>query len=92
MANTVITSATKYVKVVFNDDAPMAGMVQGYFSKSLISEVRGMSDGFVVVKLNSGESFNISTDGALNTLTIDSIDGVAPTDNTDLCDKITGLM
>jgi hypothetical protein len=62
------------------------------FSKSLISEIKSILSGTVVIKLDSGESFSISTDGIQNTLTIDSVDGVAPLSNTDLCDKIAALM
>ena len=92
MANTVVTSSANSVKVVFNDDSALTGMTQGYFSKSSISEVREVVMGTVLVKLDSGDTFNISTDGAQNTLTIDSVDGVAPSSNTDLCDKIAGLI
>ena len=92
MANTVVTSSTKYVKVVFNDDSALTGTHHAYFSKALISEIKAVTSGTVVVKLDSGESFSISTDGSQNTLTIDSVDGVSPTDNNDLCDKIAALM
>ena len=92
MANTVVTSSTKWVKVVFNDDAPATGITLGYFSKEHISEVRFVTSGFVSVKLDDGSIFTLSTDGAGNTLTIDSVDGVAPTSNADLCDKIAALI
>ena len=92
MANTVVTSSTKYVKVVFNDDAPATGMTQAYFSKEHLAEIHLSSDGFSAVKLDDGAIFDLSTDGANNTLTIDSVDGVAPTSETDLCDKLAALM
>lgn len=92
MANTVVTSSTKWVKAVFNDDAPAVGMDQAYFSKEHIAEVRCLTSVFVSVKLDSGEVFACSTDGSINTLTIDSVDGVAPTSNADLCDKLAALI
>lgn len=92
MANVVVTSSTKYVKVVFNDYAGAVNMTQGYFSKEHLAEVRALDSGTVSVRLDDGSIFTISTDGVQNSLLIDSVDGVTPTDNDDLCDKIATLM
>lgn len=92
MANTVVTSAAKYVKAVFNLDSAITGTDQGYFSKDHIAEIRAVSSGFVVVRLDYGATFAISIDGSKNTLKVDSIDGIAPVSNNDLCDKIAALM
>ena len=92
MAKTVVTSTATVVKVVFNDDAPAVGMTQAYFCRSNISEVRNISAGSVRVVLLTGASFSVSTNGAGGTLTVDSVDGVAPSSNIDLCDKIGALI
>ena len=92
MANTVVTSDTKKVKVVFNDLSSIVGMTQAYFSKSTISEVKCFGTGYVEVVLNNSDVWQISTDGSNNTLRIDTVDGETPTDNDDLCNKIAALM
>lgn len=93
MANAVVTSSTKYVKVVFNDMSTSAGRTIAYFSKEHIAEVYTPGcDCYVVIKLDDGAIWDVSLTGNDNTLMIDTVAGATPSDNADLCDKIAALI
>ena len=93
MANAVVTSDSTKIKVVFNDLSDMAGRHTSYFKKGDLVEVYAdTSDAFVTVVLGHNQSFKVSTDGSIGTLIIDSVDGVAPTSNADLRDKIASFI
>ena len=92
MANAVVTSDTKKIKVVFNDLSSTVGMEQGYFSKEHLVEVHESSDGYVIILLDNDSCWKISTDGSGGTILVDSVNGVSPTDTTHLCDLIAGLI
>lgn len=92
MANAVITSDAKKVKVVFNDASTAAGYMIAYFAREHLAEVRYTNNGYVEVLLDDGKSWQVSTNGANNTLPVDSIDAVTPTDNEHLCDMIANLI
>lgn len=93
MANIVITTTAKKIKVAFNDIEPFVGMGVAYFSKEHFAEVRLFSGtSGVRVTLDDGSSWNVSVNGANNTLPVDSVDGVTPTDNAHLAELVSDLM
>ena len=95
MANIVITSMNGYIKVVFNDLSSGFNMDKGYFNRNGIAEVLELSGGGVVVTMGHPHgmvrAYQISYDGN-NGSTIDTVDAVAPTSDSDLCDKIGALI
>lgn len=90
MANIVITSTTNSIKFVFNVEA-------NQWSKECWHKASAhfyLEDGnaFVEAREDNGTSIALSFDGAGNTKQVDSIDGVAPTSNSDLYDKLIALI
>lgn len=93
MANLVIVSSTKYVEVTFNDFSSIVGSQKSSFNRSDIQNVKLSNGGnYVIVKMQDGYEWNISTGGAESTLTVDSVDAVTPSDNTDLYNKIKAFI
>jgi hypothetical protein len=92
MANLVITSTTNKINVVFNDLATTAGIKKGTWHKERITFRLMNSDSFVNVLVINEPAWSVSFNGSTGTLQIDSIDGVAPTSNSDLYDKLTALI
>lgn len=92
MANAVVTSDAVRVKTVFNDMEPITGFSIGYYRRASITSVRANVEKEIVeIFLNDGSTYAISLTGALGTLIVDTIDGVAPTDITDMAEKIAAL-
>ena len=91
MANAVVTSTTKSVKVVFNDSEPYVGYNHAWFSRAHILEVK-CKDSYSEIVMTSGTNWLVSTDGNSNTLPVDSVDGVTPSNEHHLCDLIAGLI
>jgi len=93
MANTVITSTTNSVKVVFNDDSTKVGIDKGTWRKEAIADFKLHTD-HVSAETNGGVGRWIMDDGAnsLDALIVDSVDGVAPTSLSDLYDKLIALI
>ena len=87
MANIVITSTTNSIKVEFNDYSTILNMVKGTWGKSYLQSVLLRTDG-VLVDLLAQPDWLVSFDGSVGTFQIDTIDGVAPTSNSDLYDKL----
>lgn len=92
MANVVITSSTNSIKVVFN-----------VYSSDLIPEKEAwhknsthfkLMDGNAYVKAteDNGTDLDFSWNGSTGTMQVDSVDGVAPTINSDLYDKLIALI
>jgi hypothetical protein len=93
MANIVITSTTNSIKLVYNT----------YTSNPLIPDKDcwhkstahfSLSNGSAYVRASedNGMDIDLSWDGATGTMQVDSIDGVAPTSNSDLYDKLIALV
>lgn len=93
MANIVITSTTNSIKIVFNT----------YTSNTLIPEkscwhksstyftlCNGSS--CVAASEDNGMDIDLSWNGSTGTMQVDSVDGVAPTSNSDLYDKLIALI
>lgn len=91
MANIVVTSSTNYIKAVFNDMASASGVSQGYWAKSTIEKVVLRNDGAVEVVETSSRVWVLDTAGTLGAI-VDTVDGVAPSDNADLMDKLAAVI
>jgi len=92
MANIVVTSTTNSIKAAFNDLASIAKAKKGVWHKSRISFQLAESGAIVKVLVFGETEWAISFDGSINTLQIDSVDGVAPTSNDDLFSKLETLL
>lgn len=86
-----MVSTAKYVEVTFNDMATITGFDKAAFRRSALDEVQ-LTPSYVVVKLDNGDIWKVSKDGAENTLPIDTVDAVTPTDLSDLYDKIKAFI
>lgn len=99
MANVVITSTTNSVKIdngVYAGVEGALGVIQkkATFRKHDIRRIAlAPSDASVSVFLiEHGLTFTLSWDGSTGTIQVDSVDGVAPTSNSDLYDKLIALI
>ncbi len=90
MANLVVTSTTNSIKVDFGALNSFAD--KGVWRKEEVSFYLKTSAAFIIVKVHNDVPFAISWDGGSGTLQIDSVDGVAPTSNSDLYDKLATLI
>ena len=93
MANTVITSTTNAIKVVFNDDSSLVGIAKGTWAKKTVTAVKLEANTVSVETADSVGHWTISHQAnTYNALVIDSVDGVAPSSLSDLYDKIVALL
>ena len=92
MANLVVTSTTKSVKVDFNDLSESVGISVADFSKEHISEVKLSEGGYVEIVLSNNDTWNISHNGQENTLSVDSVDGVSVVSNEQMAGLIAGYI
>jgi hypothetical protein len=92
MANLVITSTTNTINVSFNDLSVPVGIKKGCWNKTRITFNLAPSDLIVKVLVIGESSWAISFDGSSGTLPVDSVNGVAPTSNSDLYDKLVALI
>ena len=94
MANIVITGVNGYIKIVFNDQSQFK-MSKGYFNRNGIAEVIMLEGGGVAIALSHTQgmatAYQVSFDG-VNGAEVDTVDGTAPTSDSDLCDKIGALI
>ena len=86
MTNIVVTSTATTVKAVFNDYADHQKIKQASYRRNDISEIVEHTDGehLTIIMLN-GNEFDLSFNS------VDSVDGVAPTSNDDLFNKLVAL-
>ena len=90
MANLVITSATDYVDVVFNDYS-IVGYIKASFRRSAITQIYLKTD-YVQVVMTNGEMWGVSLLGASSTMIVDTVDTIVPSSLTDLYEKIRALI
>jgi len=92
MPNIVITSNDNRVLVEFNDLTVAAGMPSGDWNKTAISlELNlGNSDLFFIVQ--DLQQWRFSYNGSINSLQVDSVDGVVPISNADLKSKLDAIL
>lgn len=99
MANVVIVSTTNSVKIdngVYAGIEGSLGVIQkkATFRKHDIRRValHPTEANVVVFLIEHGLTFTLSFDGSTGTMQVDSVDGVAPTSNSDLYDKLIALI
>jgi hypothetical protein len=99
MANLVITSTTNCIKIdngIYAGTEAAFGVIQKKvtFRKQDIRRIAlAPSDNNVNVWLiEINFTFTLSFDGATGTLQVDTVDGVVPTSNSDLYDKLSALL
>ena len=92
MANVIITSSANIIIVDFGVYSSFVGYKKGLFQKRKIS-IQLISDlSFVRVENSNGEHWAISYIQSGESLIVESVDGIAPTDNEHLFDLLTDLM
>lgn len=92
MANIVITSTATTVGVDFGVYASVADMDKASFRRDEMSEViKTFGADHVTVVMLDGNDFDLSYTTGTNAMVVDTVDGVTPTDNNDLYDKIVVL-
>jgi hypothetical protein len=89
MANIVITSSTNLFKVEFNDMASAAQRDKGCWQKSDVRFDLAESASSVIVTVKGEPQWVVQYSGGMQ---IDSVNGVAPTSNSDLYDKLITLL
>ena len=92
MANIVVTSAANYIKVDFGDYYPTYYPASiCYYNRNSIEKVKLYSDMVMVNLYGNSRDWELTYDGSAG-FQVDTVDGVAPTSNSDLCDKIGALI
>lgn len=92
MANIVVTSTTNSIKVDFGVYSSSLGFSKGVWRKEKVRFNLKHSSTYVDVLVDGEPDFAVTYDGSTGTLQIDSINGVAPTSNSDLYDKLIALI
>lgn len=92
MANIVITTTTNIIKVDFNDLSSVTGIKKGCWGDSIIAFQLVADESFIKVIVSGVPSWAVSYNGSTGTLQIDSVDGVAPTSNSDLYNKLVAVL
>jgi hypothetical protein len=91
MANIVVTTTTGSILVDFGVYSTPLGMSKGVWRKDTLININLRTDG-VLVDIEGQSDWLVSFDGKVGTFQIDSIDGVAPTSDSDLFDKLKALL
>lgn len=92
MTNTVVTSTTNTISVVFNDDASITGIIKGVWNKSSINSIK-LHTAHVSAETSDGQGRWIMTHTtSANMLKIDTVNGVEPSSLSDLYDKLIALL
>lgn len=92
MANIIVTSSTNAIKADFGVLGVSPLPKKGTWNKAqVISFTLSPSDAFLKASILGENEWQLSWNGT-NGLQVDSIDGVAPTSNSDLYDKLLALL
>lgn len=92
MANVVVTSTTNCIKFNYGVYATATGeILEEIVSKDDVHFYLTYNDASVLIKEGDGFTEEFTFDGANNTRIIDSVNGVAPTSNSDLYSKLATL-
>lgn len=92
MANITVTSTSNTIKVAFNDYSSVVGDSLGTWQKKNLQFRLNYFQTFVKVYEGDFATWPVSFDGSDNSFIIDSVDGVAPTSNLDLYNKLIALI
>jgi hypothetical protein len=91
MANIVVTTTTGSILVDFGAYSTPLGMSKGVWHKETLMNINLRTDG-ILVDIAGQPDWLVSFDGKVGTFQIDSVDGVAPTSDSDLFDKLKALL
>lgn len=91
MANIVITTSGSIVTVEYNDYASTVGFSKHVLHKEDMSLALVANSSYIEVTLDKW-IIAINTDGTGNYYIVDSINGIAPIDNSDLLTKLKAIM
>lgn len=91
MAKIVITSTTNSIEVVFNDYSTALGMTDGTWNKNHVKNFLRRPTS-VVATIGGEVEWLLTFDGAVGTFQVDTVDGVAPTDDDDLYTKLIAMI
>ena len=94
MANLVVTTSANSIVVAFNDYSGAIGATKRSFSPQNMTEVSLMTDEVRVYMDVTHDLWRLTYDSSYSgneKFIVDSVDGVAPTSESDLFDKITAL-
>lgn len=98
MANLVVTSTTNSIKVEFNDQPFFdrrdgQTYTKGTWLKSEIANIKlNTSTDAVIVLEKDRFEWRVSSGGTSGTFTVDTVDGAAPSSDSDLYDKLIALI
>jgi hypothetical protein len=91
MANLTVITTTGSILVDFGTYSTPLGISKGVWHKETLINVNLRTDG-VLVDIAGQPDWLVSFDGKVGTFQIDSVDGVAPTSDSDLFDKLKALL
>lgn len=92
MANIIVTSTTNTIQVTFGVYESSVIPKKGTWHKEYIQSFSLMpSDSFVKGRTVGEPEWQLSFNGT-NSMQVDSVNGVAPTSNSDLYDKLVALL
>lgn len=93
MANIVVTSTTTKVSADFGALSSAIGLSKGTWHKDDITSIAlGNGSNWVEVHTKDGHDWKVCYTAYADSLVVDSVDGVAPTSNSDLYTKLVALM
>jgi len=91
MSKITIESTDNSIKVDFGDYAPLLERSKGVWTKGNITSFK-LSPMCVEASILSEKLWCVSFDGSNETLKIDTVDGLTPTSNEDLYNKLAELI
>lgn len=93
MANIVITSTTNLIKVDFGVYASVVGCSTGAWRKDKIHDIKLDNNGTCIyIETLNQAKWSLSVSQMDNCMIIDSIDGVSPSNASDLYNKLVTLL
>lgn len=92
MANITITSTTNSIHVNFGVYSTALETIQQTWNKSAVQNFRQTTDTCIMVTIRGEREWCVTWDGASGSFQIDSINGIAPTSNSDLFTKLEALI
>jgi hypothetical protein len=92
MANVTITDTTTILEVDFGVYSASFGVKKENWHKHSIHFKLVHGDAFIKCGEDNGSDIAISWDGSGNSYQVDTVNGVAPTSNADLYDKLVALL
>lgn len=91
MANVIIITTTNSIKVDFGVYASDMPISKGTWNKSSIQHIQ-LNNNHVYVKVRDGNEWTLNYDIQAKGIIVDSVDGVAPTDLSDLYNKLVAML